>query len=606
MSTHPNFDKICVAVLFLTLVLTVLFMNGERFGIEVIIDEDAENHSGSVYFTTNDLNGNWDSSSATVIALSGESARISGNGAYFYDRNLVISNAGKYVLSGHLDGGSIIVDAYRSSKVWLLLDGVEISNDSDSCFRIEQAEKVFVTLAEGSENRLTSGASWSAEALDGKRGGTIFARDDLTINGSGNLTISNGYKHGIDANDDVVLAGGSITVSAAGDAVHVKESLRIRETTLTAESEDDCLVVKNMDGYLYIESGILNLTAEDDAVHTTGKAIVAGGELDISAGDDALHSDAEIVIEGGTVLAGECYEGMEAPIIRIAGGETTIYPKDDGLNANGGTDLFGEPGFEHGGWIPEKVSETQKGQQASDSSSENKPLIAISGGSLTIVNKAARDADGVDSNGDILISGGTVRVSIVDGGTNNAFDYGSENGGVCEITGGSVIACGGSGMTEEISASSAQCSVFCLLNESVSAGTAVCLKDMEGNILTEWEVPCSFSSVVISCPEMTLGETYLLSFGENSKEITLEETAMLVGEAQRMMFGGMRWPPGFGERPKPPGEGEMSEMQPVAGEIPEMPPFAGEMTDWDNMDPPPFARNNEQSEETAENMEEMP
>ena len=161
-------------------------------------------------------------------------------------------------------------------------------------------------------------------------------------------------------------------------------------------------------------------------------------------------------------------------------------------------------------------------------------------------------------------------------------------------------------MTEEISASSAQCSVFCLLNESVSAGTAVCLKDMEGNILTEWEVPCSFSSVVISCPEMTLGETYLLSFGENSKEITLEETAMLVGEAQRMMFGGMRWPPGFGERPKPPGEGEMSEMQPVAGEIPEMPPFAGEMTDWDNMDPPPFARNNEQSEETAENMEEMP
>ena len=147
------------------------------------------------------------------------------------------------------------------------------------------------------------------------------------------------------------------------------------------------------------------------------------------------------------------------------------------------SDLFGGPGFGHGGWKHGETSEAQKGQQETDSSSETKPLIAISGGSLTIVNTAARDADGVDSNGDILISGGTVRVSIVDGGTNNALDYGSENGGVCKITGGSVIACGGSGMTEEISASSSQCSVFFLLNESVPAGTAVCLKDMEGNIL---------------------------------------------------------------------------------------------------------------------------
>ena len=161
-----------------------------------------------------------------------------------------------------------------------------------------------------------------------------------------------------------------------------------------------------------------------------------------------------------------------------------------------------------------------------------------------------------------------------------------------------MIACGGSGMTEEISASSAQCSVFCLLNESVPTGTAVCLKDMEGNILTEWEVPCSFSSVVISCPEMTLGETYLLSFGENSEEITLEETAMLVGKAQGLMFGGMHWPggPGFGGRPEPSAEGENPGMR----------PFAGEMPDSDNMDSPRFDRRNGQNGEKTDNMEETP
>ena len=192
MSTHKNFDTICVVVLLFTLLLTILFINGERLGIEVISDEDAENHSGSVYFTENDLNGVWDSSSATFINLERDSARISGTGAYFYNGNLVISTAGKYMLSGHLEDGSVVVDAHRTSKVWILLDGVEITNEDDACVRVEQAEKVFITLAEGSENRLTSGENYSDEALAEKRGGTIFARDDLTINGSGSLEISSG------------------------------------------------------------------------------------------------------------------------------------------------------------------------------------------------------------------------------------------------------------------------------------------------------------------------------------------------------------------------------------------------------------------------------
>lgn len=278
MSTHKFIDIICVAVLLFTLLLTILFMNGESLGIEVIIDEDAETHSDSLYFTTNDLNSGWDRASATVITLKGDTAQISGNGAYFYDGNLVISNAGKYVLSGSLRDGSIVVDAYRSSKIWLLLDGVEISNEDDACLRIEQAEKVFVTLAEGSENRMASGENWSEAALAAKRGGTVFARDDLTINGSGSLEISNGYKHGIDANDDVVLTGGTVTITAAQDAIHVKESLRIRETVLTATAEDDGLSVKNEDGYFYFESGSLSVRVGGKPVKAA-RIIVEGGNI---------------------------------------------------------------------------------------------------------------------------------------------------------------------------------------------------------------------------------------------------------------------------------------------------------------------------------------
>ena len=107
MSTHRSFEKICVVVTAFMLPITVLFMNGSSLGIEMIIDEDAELHAHTVYFTENDLNGQWSTSGATVITLNGDSAGISGKGAYFYDGNLVIRNGGKYVLSGKLTDGSI-------------------------------------------------------------------------------------------------------------------------------------------------------------------------------------------------------------------------------------------------------------------------------------------------------------------------------------------------------------------------------------------------------------------------------------------------------------------------------------------------------------------
>ena len=618
MSTHKNIDIICVAVLVFTLLLTILFMNGERLGIQVVVDEDQEYHSGVTYFTVNDMDGSWDASSATVITLNGTSAKISGNGAYTVGGDVVIHNAGRYVISGTLEDGSIIVDTYRSAKVWILLDGADITCSDDSAFRVEQADKVFLTLAEGTENRMTSGDTWSETALTEKRGGVIFARDDLTINGSGSLTVSGGYKHGIDANDDIVIAGGSIRISSPRDAIHVKESIHIREAMITLEADDDGIVIKNATGSLYIESGTVSITSGDDAVHTAGDVLIAGGEITINAGDDAIHADTFVTIAGGTVLAETCYEGIEAPYITIAGGDTTIYPKDDGLNASSGTatDMFGMGfggmgGHGRGGMKiqgftgTEETTEASSGEQtmpqmpegvappempegmtappempedmtapsappegmetppqmqggmqnpqdmespvqasAADAGTETgeTPYIHITGGSLTVINEAAMDADGLDSNGDILISGGTVRVSMVNLGSNSALDCASENGGVCEITGGNVIACGSYSMAEGFDSTSTQCSILYNISAGVEAGTTLTLEDMDGNVLVSYEVPCSFSSVVLSTPELKIGETYLLTIGDDAEEITIEETSASFGDAQSgMFFGRMNW-----------------------------------------------------------------
>ena len=580
MSTHNTLDKICVAIVICSLVLTVLFMNGEALGITKIVDEDAEQNSDSAYFTTNDQNGSWDTTGAAVVTLTGDGASVSGNGAYVYDGNVVIAEAGRYVFSGNLEDGSIIVDAHDSSKVWILLDGVEINCSDDACIQVDQADKVFLTLAEGSENTLISGSAYSDTALSDGTDGAIFAHDDLTINGSGSLTVTAQYSHGISANDDLVIAGGTITISAVDDAIHVNDSIRIKDAAITVTAGDDGLLTSNEveNGYFYIESGTLDITASGDGVHTTGDITVAGGEINISAGDDGIHSDASVFVQSGTILISDCYEGMEALIIDVSGGDVSINCEDDGFNANGGSgDMFGGGGqmgggrndgtFGHGGMHgsgtdegttgemptpPDRSGESMSGGmptgqetetasgsgQSSADTEDVETYISISGGNIRIVNEVGQDADGLDSNGDIKISGGTIYISLLGTGSNCAVDYASESGGVAEITGGTIIACGASSMAESFDSTSTQASILYNMSSIAAAGTTLTVTDADGSVLLSWEVPCSFSSALISCPEMKIGGTYTVSAGETSEEITLESVSTTYGDAQGGMPGG--------------------------------------------------------------------
>ena len=595
MSTHNTLDKICVAIVICSLVLTVLFMNGEALGITKIVDEDAEQNSDSTYFTTNDQNGSWDTTGAAVITLTGDGASISGNGAYVYDGDVVIAEAGRYVFSGSLTDGSIIVDAHDSSKVWILLDGVEINCSDDACIQVDQADKVFLTLAEGSQNIVTSGSAYSDTALSDGTDGAVFAHDDLTINGSGSLTVTAQYSHGISANDDLVITGGTITISAVDDAIHANDSIRIKDAAITVTAGDDGLLTSNEveNGYLYIESGTLDITASGDGIHTTGDITVAGGEINISAGDDGIHSDASVFVQSGTILISDCYEGIEALIIDVSGGDVSINCEDDGFNANGGSsDMFGGGGqmgggqndgtFGHGGMHgkgtddgttgerptppdmgtvgatgdmptpPDMGTEGMGGEiqagpetdaasgsiQSSADTEDAETYIAISGGTVRIVNEVGQDADGLDSNGDIKISGGTIYISLLGTGSNCAVDYASESGGVAEITGGTIIACGASSMAEGFDTTSTQASILYNTSTVAEAGTTLTVTDADGSVLLSWEVPCSFSSALISCPEMKVGGTYTVSAGGTSEEITLEGVSTTYGDSQGGMHGG--------------------------------------------------------------------
>ena len=574
MSTSKHFDKIVAVVLVLGLLLTVGFINGEALGIEKIVDEDAESYEATAYFTANDLKSTWDASQVTAtIALNGDSATVSGNGAYYNDGSVVITGAGYYVVSGTLTDGNIVVDAYDSSKVFVILSGADITCSDDACLRVENAEKVFLLLAEGTENRMESGETYSQTALDDNTGGAIFAHDDLTINGSGSLELVANYKHGIDANDDLKITGGTITITAPEDGLHVNDSFRFSNANLT-----------------------------------------------IHAGDDGIHSDTDVYVESGSVLIDECYEGIEAPIVEIAGGDIMLYPTDDGINANGGSSGFGGgmmggrgdmgrggfPGeenvesaerpnfremFENGelpegfelpelpedfdgempqppegfdgekpqwpgnsdgempempqggeraernGGMPGQSGQDQQNGDSEENSEDKETYIRITGGNVMIINGNARDADGLDSNGSVYLSGGTVLVSLNGDGGNNAVDYGSESGGTFEITGGTLIAAGGSNMAESPDAASTQPSVSYYTN--AEAGSTVTLRDGSGNVLLTWEVPSNFTYLTLSSPDMKVGETYTLTIGDSEEEVSLTDTVTTLGTASSAGgFGG--------------------------------------------------------------------
>lgn len=467
MSTGKHFSALCALVLALALAVTVLFMNGEALGIRVVRDEDSEANEDSGYFTSNDQNTAW--TAATTITLSGDTATVSGSGAYVSGGSVTIASAGYYDVTGTLTDGSLIVDAGKNAKVFLRLNGVTITCSDDAAIRVDQADKVFLTLAEGTENTVTSGETYSEAALADKTDGAIFAHDDLTINGSGALTVTAAYKHGIAANDSLRITGGKITVTAPADTVHVNDSL-----------------------------------------HITGAAIT------LSAGDDAIHSDTSVAILGGSLTVNTCNEGIEAPEILVEDGAVTVTSTDDGINACG--------------------TETSDGSL---------PGVTINGGTVTLLNPSGRDADGIDSNGNIDINGGLVYISLVGDGGNCALDYGSENGGACRINGGTVVACGGSTMLETMSENSAQPSIL-YAGTTQAAGTEITLQDSSGETLLTYAAPNSFSAVLVSCPEMATGNTYTLTLGDTAQEIPLTQVATTYGVSGGMdgdrggnMGGGM-------------------------------------------------------------------
>ena len=226
------------------------------------------------------------------------------SGVYISGNIITITKEGTYVLSGALSEGQIIVDA-DSAKVQLVLDNADITCASSAAIYVKNAEKTFITLAEGSENILMNTAEY--EAIDDNNiDAVIFSKDDLTLNGKGTLTINSEYGHGIVSKDDLKLVGGTYNITAENHALSGKDSVRIADGTYNLTSGKDGIHSENADddekGFVYIASSDFTIESTGDGIDASYVVQIDDGDFDITAGDGAenvtkTHND---IPGGGT------------------------------------------------------------------------------------------------------------------------------------------------------------------------------------------------------------------------------------------------------------------------------------------------------------------
>ncbi len=264
------------------------FSNTETVSSENIITTAVSTLDTSGVFSDRDLAGTYDESEAISIALNGDSASCDSNSVVIDGSTITIADEGVYLISGTLTDGQIIINAGDTDKVQLVLKDAEITSATSAAIYALEADKVFLTLAEGTENTLANGGEY-IPIDDNNIDAVIFAKTDLTLNGSGSLTINAQAGHGVVSKDDLVVTGGSYTITAASHGLSGKDSIAIADGTFAITSGKDGIHAENSDdsslGQLYIKDGSFSIISQGDAISAMGALQIDGGTFDLYTGE---------------------------------------------------------------------------------------------------------------------------------------------------------------------------------------------------------------------------------------------------------------------------------------------------------------------------------
>lgn len=436
-----------------------------------------------------------DPSDIEVSDVDTEFAIETSDGTYSKNSNIyTISAAGTYSLSGSLEG-QILVEAAETDEVILELNNVSISYSEDSPIKVVSADKVEISAKKGTGNTISDTRSAKTTDIASLGEGAIYAKSDLKLKGSGVLVVTGGYNNAIHTSKDltvknltlkatgynnalkgnnsvtitsgeiqayaktgsgiktedsdvsssgkqkgsIYINGGNIYVDSLRDGVDASYNVEVDqlddtvETTLsiktgtkssfyTSSFKADSEKGIKAQNDIIVNKGTIIVSASDDAIHanygialesgasSTGNITINDGLIKVASGDDGLHSDNTLTINGGKIVVTGATEGLEANYININGGYSYIYGTDDGVNCS--------------------------------KKSFSNCAFTMTDGYLDVAVRDG-DTDGIDSNGNFTLSGGTIVTRGSPGNYASGMSTGLDVDGTCSMTGGTLIAFNG-------------------------------------------------------------------------------------------------------------------------------------------------------------------
>lgn len=501
------------------------------------------------HYSAKDLT--WDSSSEVTIDLSNPTAT---DGVTVSDGVITITKAGNYRLSGTYSG-QVKVEAADSDMVRLILDNATITNSTGAAINVVEADEVVIYTASGSTNTVSDGSSYS-DTASGSPDAAIYSKSDLTLAGEGTLKVEGNYEEGIHTTDGLVIASGTLEVTAANTGIKGKDYVDILDGTVTVTATKD------------------GIKATNDTDGNRGWVRLSGGTVNISAGDDGFKAERVLEISGGTLNITESNEGIEAQYINILDGTVNVTSSDDGINASYSTSSSSSTESTSSSTTQtsqtaqsnQTAQNTQSGQSAQGNAAQGgqggqppaggqapsgnmgqppagggggmgggmgggggtfevvDATINIAGGTITV----NANGDGIDSNGTATLSGGALVVNGPFTGGNTSLDT---NGDL--LLNGTTVVAGNSGDMFEAPASSSTSGYVKLTNLSnVSSGTTIQVADSSGKVVANYKVTNSNTALIlVSSANITKGQSYTVytttdSVDASSTSVTSNATSL--------------------------------------------------------------------------------
>ena len=392
----------------------------------------------------------------TLIRFDGNTVEITGGGARDEGDAVVISAAGVYEVSGVTSGDkALVVDTGDDAMdVTLILNNADLTNLSGPALHIRQAKHFHLVLADGSDNRLVSGAEEQLQHVDpNASGAALYSEDDMDIEGEGKLTVLGYLNNGIACKNDLDINSGTITVLAANHGVKGNDSVQIKGGVLSVRSGGDGIKSTALDkegkGFVEILGGTVTVEAGGDGVQAATELRLAGGSLSVTTLGDGTERSSRALKAGR--------------LIRISDGSISLNTREDGVRCLEGS-------------------------------------VEISGGRLEILAlKTGVDAgekDGVV--GDVTVSGGEIVIC--------AGKQAVKARGGFTVSGGSILAlCGSEKQSAPLGAPVLLCRILGGAGDTVQVGE-----------LASLEASLDFKTLLFVSPDLSAGQQIRVSGARGS------------------------------------------------------------------------------------------